>query len=315
MKNKKNLMVRIFFIVMLLGSLCLYFRLYIYEDKNYHELPSDIVDHLWYRNDNTSTLKFINGRFEYRNKDNRDILKECHKYDYDKKNKVINLDCDTYKIKISEVTKYHLEILLKSERALIQLDFYNDEKIVKYLVNNALDNLSDEEIEKIINFNDENKFNDNYKNIQISKLSVINEISIDTLLSMKNKKDDAIILLINKGWDNSYYDFIPVFLNWRNLYKDFNYYYIDANKLTSVDQDLLINDEDFKDYLNDDQIEVVIFKNGKYNHYFINISNSISDGIFDCRDNDCNLIIDKIWNEDISYNKIEELLNNSDVHK
>ncbi len=315
MKDKKNLVVKIFFIIMLLGSLCLYFRLYIYEDKNYHEMPSNIVGHIWYKNDNTATLKFVDGRFEYRNRDNRDILNECHKYDYDKNNKVVNLDCDAYTIKINEVTKYHLEISLKSERALIQLDFYNDERIVNYLVDKAIDNLSDEEIEEKISFNGENKYNDNYKNVQISKLSIINEISIDTLLSMKNKKDDAIILLINKGWNNSYYDFIPVFLNWRNLYKNFNYYYIDANKLTSIDRDLLINDEDFKGYLNDDQIEFVIFKEGKYSHYYVNISNSVSDGIFDCRDDECNLIIDKVWNEDASYDKIDELLSNSDVNK
>ena len=89
---------------------------------------------------------------------------------------------------------------------------------------------------------------DIYKNIQLSKLSSINELSIDSYISLKNSNKKAMVFLINPNMSIDSYDLIPVFMSWKNVYKDYEFYYVNGLNLSINDSYILNKDKVLKEY-------------------------------------------------------------------
>lgn len=314
MKNKKVDYLKIVLIIMLVCSLTLYYFLFIKKDNklSYNDLPNTVTNVVWYESNSLETIKFSTGNFEYSGEDLD--LGLCERYDYDEKNHIINFNCDNYKMKLVSVSDYKLIMVISGDNMKPNVyTYYSSLDLVNYLIEHDIKNISNDDIKEIMEDNDfsiSKKENTKlYKSIQVSKLSSINELSIDEYLDMKNSKEKNVVLLLNPNMSVDAYDFIPVFIEWKNHDKDYNFYYVNGLDLIINDLDLLENDEEFKDYLlgmHDGGI--LKFNDGKYDYYSVDIKIEDNEEIFNCNLEDCFDNDITIYNEEIKYNGIENVL-------
>jgi len=314
MKKIKIDYLRLVLVIILFVSLGLYYFLFIKKDEklNYNELPNSVTNVLWYEIDSLETIKFTSGNFEYNGENFKFDL--CERYDYDRNNQVINFTCDNYTMKLVSVTDYKLIVVIRGKDIKPNVyTYYSSLDLVNYLNDNNIKNISNEDIKEIMEDNDfsiSKKENTRvYKNIQISKLSSINELSIDEYLDMKKSKEKSVVFLLNPNMSVDAYDFIPIFIEWKNYNEDYNFYYVNGLDLIVNDMDLLESDSEFKDYLlGMHDSSILIFNDGKYDKYNVSIKLDDNSNIFNCNLEDCFDVNIKIYNEKVKYRDIKEVL-------
>ena len=191
-------------------------------------------------------------------------------------------------MKLLKVDKYKLILMIDHDNKSTTVNYYKYKEIIDYMNENKITSITNNEIEKNINI--PKKINDNdYKNAQMNKLTVIKELTISELNEIL-KGNDSFILIINPNMKTTSYDFIPIFINWMNNNDDYNYYYINGNNINSNDQTLLdqFEDENIKEYitgLND--LNIIKVKDNKYSFKNISINTTINHNrVFDCK-NEC----------------------------
>jgi len=314
MKYNKLSYFKIFLIILLVGSLGLYYFLFVKKEEknNYVDLPNKVTDVVWYESNSLETIKFSSGNFEY-DGDNFD-LSSCERYDYNEKEKVINFNCNNYTMKLVSISDYKLIVVISGKNMKSDVyTYYSSLDLVNYLIENNIKNISNEDIEEIMEDNDfsisKKEDTTAYKNIQISKLSSINELSIDEYLDMKKKEEKAVVFLINPNMSVDAYDFIPIFVEWENNSKDYNFYYVNSLNLTISDIHLLDSNPKLKDYLlGMYDCSILVFDNGKYERFNVDIKVEESKNIFNCILDECFDVDVSIYNDDIRYNDIKDVL-------
>ena len=317
MKNNKNKIdfFRLFLYFLLGISLFLYFKLYISVDVNIEvvDLPVLVTNTTWYEYESLNTLKFSSGTVNY--SDTSNSFSSCNKYSYDKENKLISFDCNNYSMRLVSVTAYKMIVVLSGSNIKSEVFiYYNSLDLINYLKSNNLENLSDEEIAEIMEEErfkvDKGKEDDEYKNAQLSKLSAIEELTIDGYYSLKKSKDKFIVLLINANMSIDSYDLIPIYLSWENIYKDYDFYYMNGSNLRTSDYDLLDKDDKLKKYLIGlDDNNILIFDNGEYKRVSVEIDVEETEMVFNCID-DCSEVELKIYDDENVYESIDDVINN-----
>lgn len=315
MKNKKVNFFNICLMILLIVSLTLYYFLFVREtdvDNKFIDLPSNVTNIIWYESNSLETLRFSSGSFEY-NGDKFD-LSTCKRYYYNEKDKVIEFNCNNYKMKLVSVTDYKLIVVISGKNMKPDVyTYYSSLDLVNYLIDNDIKNISNEDIKEIVEDNDFSisklEDTDSYKNIQISKLSSINELSIDEYLTLSNTHEKAVVLLINPNMSVDSYDFIPVFLEWNSVFEDYNFYYVNGLDIDVSDEDLLDENEVLKDYLlGSYDCNILILEDDEYKRFSIDINVEESDNIFNCILDECFDVDIKIYDEDKEYKDIKDLL-------
>lgn len=315
MKNKKVNFFNICLMILLIVSLTLYYFLFVREtdvDNKFIDLPSNVTNIVWYESNSLETLRFSSGNFEY-NGDKFD-LSTCKRYYYNEKDKVIEFNCNNYKMKLVSVTDYKLIVVISGKNMKPDVyTYYSSLDLVNYLIDNDIKNISNEDIKEIVEDNDFSiskiEDTDSYKNIQISKLSSINELSIDEYLTFSNTHEKAVVLLINPNMSVDSYDFIPVFLEWNSVFEDYNFYYVNGLDIDVSDEDLLNENEVLKDYLlGSYDCNILILEEDEYKRFSIDINVEESDNIFNCILDECFDVDIKIYDEDKEYKDIKDLL-------
>ena len=308
---------RIFLFLLLLVSLFFYWKIYIRKDEKISDLPEGITAYTWYNN--SSTIRFASGNFKYVDKDENDKvnLSSCKKYSYDNKNTKITFDCD-YTMNIKSVSKYKMVLTLNNKDKKTDYTYYNSKDLVSYINKNNIKDVTDEVIEEIMRNNDFKELdinnNDKYKEVQLSKLSSIDELSIDEFVNLKNDTKKTIILLINPNMDILSYDLIPIFISWKDQYNDYEFYYINGNNVKVNDDILLSENEKLEEYLTGlHNASLLILNNDEYQRFDMEIIKENSEGIFDCLGEDCKNITMRIYDESSNYNSLEEIINKEEV--
>ena len=283
---RNNKLFRIILYILLFGCIVTYIKLYIldYKIEKYVDLPKNVTEVKWYRFNDKSTLEFSVGNIKISDKK----MEKCTKYSYDKKSKKIVFNCNDYSMKLLKVDKYKLILMIDHDNKSTTVNYYKYKEIIDYMNENKITSITNNEIEKNINI--PKKINDNdYKNAEMNKLTVIKELTISELNEIL-KGNDSFILIINPNMKTTSYDFIPIFINWMNNNDDYNYYYINGNNINSNDQTLLdqFEDENIKEYitgLND--LNIIKVKDNKYSFKNISINTTINHNrVFDCK-NEC----------------------------
>lgn len=304
---------RVFLFFLLLISTSLYVKLYVIADEVtvVDDLPSSVTNTTWYEYNSLSTLKFSSGTVD---SDDSKFLSTCNRYSYNKNNKIISFNCNGYSMKLVSVTKYKMIVVLSGlDINSTVFIYYNSLELINYLKDNNIDNISDEDIDFIMNEKsfDIEKDPDNikYKSAQLSKLSSIDELSIDEYYLLKNDINNSIILLINENMSIDSYDLIPIFIDWKNTYTEYDFYYINGSGLSGADYDLLNRDEDLRKYLIGlDDNNILIFNNGNYKRVSVEIDiEKENEVIFNCFD-DCSEIELNIFDDENNYSSIDEIL-------
>lgn len=315
MKNRKVNFFNICLMILLILSLTLYYFLFVREDKSDNkivDLPNNVTNIVWYESNSLETIRFSSGNFEY-NGDKFD-LSTCKRYYYNEKDKVIEFNCDNYKMKLISVTDYKLIVVISGKNMKSDVyTYYSSLDLVNYLIDSNIKNISNDDIKEIVEDNDFSiskiEDTDSYKNIQISKLSSINELSIDEYLTLEKMNEKAVVLLISPNMSVDLYDFIPVFLEWNNVFKDYNFYYVNGLEVVVSDEDLLEENEVLKDYLlSSYECNILILEDNEFKRYSVDISVEESNNIFNCILDDCFNVDIKIYDRDKEYKDIKELL-------
>lgn len=309
---------RIFLVLLLLVSLFFYWKIYIRKDEKISDLPENITAYTWYNN--SSTIRFASGKFKYVDKDEKDKinLSSCKEYSYDEDSTKITFDCDDYTMNIKSVSKYKMEVTLNDKDKNIDYTYYNSKDLVNYINKNNIKDVTDEVIEEIMRKNDFKELdinnNDKYKEVQLSKLSSIDELSIDEFANLKKSTKKAIILLINPNMDMLSYDLIPVFISWKDQYSDYKFYYINGNNVKVNDDILLSENEKLEEYLTGlHNASLLVLDNDEYQRFDMEIIKENSEGIFDCLGEECKNITMRIYDESSNYNSLEEIINKEEV--
>ncbi len=309
---------RIFLVLLLLVSLFFYWKIYIRKDEKISDLPENITAYTWYNN--SSTIRFASGKFKYVDKDENDKinLSSCKEYSYDEENTKITFDCDDYTMNIKSVSKYKMEVTLNDKDKNIDYTYYNSKDLVNYINKNNIKDVTDEVIEEIMRNNDFKELdiddNDKYKEVQLSKLSSIDELSIDEFANLKKSTKKAIILLINPNMDMLSYDLIPIFISWKDQYSDYKFYYINGNNVKVNDDILLSENEKLEEYLTGlHNASLLVLDNDEYQRFDMEIIKENSEGIFDCLGEECKNITIRIYDESSNYNSLEEIINKEEV--
>lgn len=315
MKNKKISLFNICLIILLIVSLGLYYFLFIREtkiDNKYVDLPNTVTNVIWYESNSLETIKFSSGNFEYDG--DKFNLSSCERYYYNEKDKVIKFNCDDYKMKLVSVSDYKLIVVISGNDIKSDVyTYYSSLDLVNYLIDNNIKNISNEDIEEIVEDNDfsisKKEDTDSYKNIQISKLSSINELSIDEYLTLEKADEKAVVLLINPNMSVDSYDFIPVFLEWNNEFKDYNFYYVNGLDFMVSDMDLLDENKVLKDYLlGTYDCNILVLKDKEYKRISIDIKVEESNNIFNCTLDECFDVDINLYDDDKEYKDIKEVL-------
>ncbi len=282
------------------------------KEKEIVDLPDEITDVAWYEYGSLNKLQFSAGKFEYVSNDQNNKLSSCNQYTYDAENNVVNLNCENYKIQITDVSKYRIIAILGGDGySSAKHSFYNSLDLATYLTDNELINMSNEEIDEIMTEKDftisKTTKSDEYKNAQLSKLSSLNELSVDEFMKIDGK---ALTLLINPNMNIDSYDFIPIFIDWKNRYPDYSFYYINGYNLTMSDYDVLNNDPVLKDYLTglyDNNI--LISNDGHYKRISVDLTlDGYEEKVFNCTDQECDAIDMHIYDDENEYESIEDVL-------
>ena len=309
---------RIFLFLLLLVSLFFYWKIYIRKDEKISDLPEGITAYTWYNN--SSTIRFASGNFKYVDKDENDKvnLSSCKKYSYDNKNTKITFDCDDYTMNIKSVSKYKMVLTLNNKDKKTDYTYYNSKDLVSYINKNNIKDVTDEVIEEIMRNNDFKELdinnNDKYKEVQLSKLSSIDELSIDEFVNLKNDTKKTIILLINPNMDILSYDLIPIFVSWKEQYSDYKFCYINGNNVKVNDDILLSKNEKLEEYLTGlHNASLLVLDNDEYQRFDMEIIKENSEGIFDCLEEECKNIKIRIYDESGNYNSLEEIINKEEV--
>ena len=290
---RDNKLFRAILYILLFGCIVAYIKLYILDSKLniYIDLPKSVTDVKWYKYNDKSTLEFSVGNIKSTNKK----LSKCTKYSYDKKSKIISLNCNEYSMKLSSVDKYKLVLTIDYGNKSNTITYYKYKEIIDYMNDNNLTTITNGEIEEKVDI--PKKINDNdYINAEMNKLTVIKELTISDLED-KLKGNNSLILIINPNMKISSYDFIPIFISWLDIINDYSFYYINGKNININDQTLLdqFEDERIKDYvigLND--LNIIQVKDNKYRFLNISINTTINHNkVFDCKDEckDIDLII------------------------
>ena len=306
MRDSKFL--RIVLYMILIISIVFYIKIYLYDDKKNDQvdLPANIKNIVWYEYDSLDTIKFNLGKLNATDK----LLKKCKNYSYE--DNIIDLNC-SYDIKIKSVDDYRLNLVITGKTKSYDKTYYKYKKIIEYMKDNNLKDISNEEIESIINI-EKNVNIKEYKSASMSKLSSLNQLSVDEYLD-KVKKDNNIILILNPNMNLESFDMIPIYLHWSKNYNDYNFYYIDGSNLSVSDEELLNHYEDktFKELLvgmNDASIVITGEKYAVINYEFITQINHTQ--IFDCKDEECDQIEYKLYVDNNEYNSLNEILKRKD---
>ena len=280
---------RIILYLLLVGCIITYVKLYIIDKpkNNYVDLPKKVTDVKWYKFNDQSTIEFSIGNI----KTTDDSLAECTKYSYDKKNNKITLNCNEVDMKLLNVDKYKLMLMMDRGNKSTTITYYKYKEIIDYMNENNLTSITESEIEENVILPKKINSND-YKNAEMNKLTVIKELTVSDL-SEKLNGNNNIILIINPNMKTSSFNMIPIFINWMENYDNYSFYYINGNNININDQTLLdqLDDTNIKDYivgLND--LNIIQVKDNKYEFLNISINTTINqDTVFDCKD-DCNEI-------------------------
>lgn len=314
--KKKINYFRVFLFLLLGISIILYLKIYILDSnisENVIDLPKEVTDNIWYEYDSLNTIKFSSGHFEYGDEDS--VLNSCNKYFYSEKEKIINFDCKDYSMKLVSVSKYKLVLMLNGTNIdSVVYTYYSSLDLVNYLIDNNIKNMTDEDIESIMDDNgfSISKVNNSvvYKNAQLSKLSSINELSIDDYISLKYNDSKAIVFLINPNMSVEAYDLIPIFISWKDKYDDYDFYYVDGSNLTVNDSDLLNRDKVLKDYLTGlYENNILIFSNNSYRRINVYVPNQEeSDTVFNCMNEECDKIELIIYDSETVYDNLDDIL-------
>ncbi len=321
MKKKKKInYFQIFLILLFMVSLIMYVKLYILnnEEPKVIDLPSSVTNVTWYEYGTLASMKFSSGSFLYNLEEDEigeDGLRLCNRYYYNENNKTIRFDCANYTMKLISVSKYRLIMVISNGTGSKVYTYYNSKELTSYLMDNNINELTDEEIEKIMEDNDftiskTNKSED-YKIAQLSKLSSIDELSIDQYLALKDSLEKSIVLVINPNMSVDSYDLIPLFMNWKNIYNDYKFYFVNGTKLTINDYDLLERDKVLKDYLVGlYDSNILIFEDGVYKRISVDVFiEGYEDKVFNCLNEECDQIEIKIYDSEREYSSIDEVLN------
>ncbi|MBQ7105206.1 MAG: hypothetical protein IJN90_05055 [Bacilli bacterium] len=308
--NKKINYFRIFLFILLFVSLGLYIKLYVMAEEvksTSVDLPIEVTDNIWYEYGTLNSIEFSSGKFKYSDKESS--LNSCNRYYYNDINKVISLNCKSYTLELVSISKYKLILKINNDSYI----YYSSYDLTKYLMDNNINELSDSDIEEIMKDNDFliSKVNDSevYKNIQVSKLSVLDELSIDGYLSLRDRKEKALVLLINPNMSMDAYDLIPIFISWKNIYTDYNFYYVNGRNLKVNDSYLLDNDKVLKDYLvGIYDSNILVFDNGDYQRVSVDIIKEDKDEVFNCNNKECLDYDLNIYDNEQRYENIEDIL-------
>lgn len=296
--------------LLLIFSLLLYLKLYVFADdlKSANvDLPNKVTNKVWYEYGTLNELEFNSSNFEY--SDIEEEFSKCNKYYYNDKTNVINFNCKNYSMKLVSVSDYKMILVINNKEVVT---YYSSLELTKYLMDNNITNISESDIKTIIEENDFkiSKINNSavYKNVQLSKLSSIDELSIDSYISLKNSKKKAIVFLINPNMSIESYDLIPIFMSWKDKYKDYEFYYVNGLNLGINDSYILNKDKVLKDYLVGlYDSNILIFDSGEYKRISVSIVNKEDNYIFDCK-NSCNDIELKIYDNEKVYKDLNEVL-------
>lgn len=296
--------------LLLIVSLLLYLKLYVFADdlkSSSVDLPHSVTNNIWYEYGTLNKLEFNSSNFEYSDKDLD--LSKCNKYYYNKNTNMINFNCKNYSMKLVSVSDYKMILVINNKDVVT---YYSSLELTKYLMDNNITNISDSDIKSIIEDNDfeisKIDNSDIYKNIQLSKLSSINELSIDSYISLKNSNKKAMVFLINPNMSIDSYDLIPIFMSWKNVYKDYEFYYVNGLNLSINDSYILNKDKVLKEYLVGlYDSNILIFDSGEYKRISVNIVNKDDNHIFDCS-NLCSDIDLKIYDNETIYDDLDDVL-------
>lgn len=313
MKKKNNKKIKSYstsLSILLIISLLLYLKLYVFADdikSTSTYLPNSVTNSIWYEYGTLNKLEFNSSNFEYSDKDND--LSKCSKYYYNEETNIINFDCRNFSIKLISVSDYKMILVINNKDVVT---YYSSLELTKYLMNNNISNISDSDIKNIMKDNDfkiSKVENSNvYKNIQLSKLSAINELSIDEYISLKNSNKNAMVFLINPNMSIDSYDLIPIFISWKDMFKDYDFYYVNGLNLDVNDSYILNRDKVLKEYLVGlYNSNILIFNSGDYKRISIDIIDKDEDSIFDCN-NLCNDVNLKIYDNENVYEDIYDVL-------
>ncbi len=285
MRDSKALRIALY--ILLFGCIITYIKIYVIDVRKnkYVDLPKKVTDVRWYKYDDYSTLEFSVGNI----KTNDEKLSKCTKYTYDSKDKKIILNCNEYNMKLISVSKYKLMIMVDQGTKSDTVTYYKYKEIIDYMIENEIDTISEDDIEENIEL--PKRINDSdYRNAQMNKLTTVKELTINELNDVLHSTSNSLILIINPNMKTTSYNIIPIFVNWKNKYNNYKYYYINGKSLNANDKILLeqFDDLSINDYivgLND--LNMIHVKDREYK--FINVSiNTIIEHneVFDC-DDDC----------------------------
>lgn len=305
---------RIILYILFIISIITYVKIYIIDEQINvnNDLPSKINGLVWYSEEDGSTLEFVNGKIKSSDKK----LDNCD-YNYILDSNKIYLKCLNIDYKVLDINSYRMIISYDNSKTTVTKKYYKYKEIIDYMKENKLKDISEDEINKIINI--KNKISDvDYKSAQISKLTAINQLSIDEYINLKMNDKNAIVLILNKNMSVNSYNFIPIFISWMNKYSQYSYYYVDGNNININDEEILKNiddnNKDLKDYLiSDYDLNILIIRNEEYKVFNISLlDNYDMNKVFNCNYDECDLYKLRIINEDNEYDNIEEIIGNVD---
>lgn len=173
MKNKKIYTIILIMIVLIIMSISYYNKYY------YATIDKSIMDNKWYKYNPLTgyydTISFEEDSFVYNTNYKDNDYQNCTNYVYDKKNKILNLNCNK-KIKINSISKNKLELTLDSKKVY----FYSN-------------------IEDTMNYEFENYYKKNlseYKK-EMNRVKDLTKINYKSLLEVMSQDEYSKIFIIS----------------------------------------------------------------------------------------------------------------------
>ncbi len=255
MKNKRIILI-LFFMTVLIIVTIFYYRKYCYSTIDF-----DIINKKWYEYDPLTgyydVLYFENNRIIYKtNNDNE--FNDCSKYTYDKKNKILNLDCDN-KIEIKEIKDSSLKVRINEE-----------EKLFFTKIDDALNNKFERYYKKNLS---------EYKK-EYSRIKEILNINYNSLLEVLSLDDNSMIFVIGSNCSSIECSLVLETME-KNMSNN-NIYYFNIDNISDNELKYLNNITNNKININRD------YYNGIYPKVLItNNYNIIDEYDFICNGLDC----------------------------
>ena len=235
--------------------------IFYYRKYCYSTIDSDIINKKWYEYDPLTgyydVLYFENNRIIYKtNNDNE--FNDCSKYTYDKKNKILNLDCDN-KIEIKEIKDSSLKVRINEE-----------EKLFFTKIDDALNNKFERYYKKNLS---------EYKK-EYSRIKEILNINYNSLLEVLSLDDNSMIFVIGSNCSSIECSLVLETME-KNMSNN-NIYYFNIDNISDNELKYLNNITNNKININRD------YYNGIYPKVLItNNYNIIDEYDFICNGLDC----------------------------